>query len=102
LAVVNARFAKPLDEELILRFAKPGRVIVTAEEAVTAGGFGGGVRELLDREERFDIRFKSIGLPLTIYPMGKVEQIKKMLRLDEEGLFDQIREFYKSSDTVTR
>ncbi|TET23162.1 MAG: 1-deoxy-D-xylulose-5-phosphate synthase [Candidatus Aminicenantes bacterium] len=102
LAVVNARFAQPLDEELILRFAKPGRVIVTAEEAVTAGGFGGGVRELLDREERFDIRFKSIGLPLTIYPMGKVEQIKKMLRLDEEGLFDQIREFYKSSDTVTR
>jgi 1-deoxy-D-xylulose-5-phosphate synthase len=93
LAVVNARFAKPLDEEVILRFAKKGTVIITAEEGVTAGGFGSAVRELLDREKRFDIRFKSIGLPLEIYALGKVEQIKKKYLLDEEGLFKQIKEF---------
>jgi 1-deoxy-D-xylulose-5-phosphate synthase len=94
LAVVNARFAKPLDEEAILRFAKKGRVIITAEEGVTAGGFGSAVRELLDREKRFDIRFKIIGLPLEIYALGKVDQIKKKYLLDEEGLFKQIKEFY--------
>jgi 1-deoxy-D-xylulose-5-phosphate synthase len=94
MAVVNARFAKPLDEELILRFAKKGSVIITAEEGVTAGGFGSAVRELLDREKRFDIKFKSIGLPLEIYSHGKVEQIKKNYFLDEEGLFKQIKEFY--------
>jgi 1-deoxy-D-xylulose-5-phosphate synthase len=93
LAVVNARFAKPLDEDVILRFAKKGRVIITAEEGVTAGGFGSAVRELLDREKRFDIRFKIIGLPLEIYALGKVEQIKKKYLLDEEGLFKQIKEF---------
>lgn len=95
LAVMNARFAKPLDENLILRFARPGRMIITAEEGVTAGGFGSAVRELLDREKRFDVYFKSIGLPLEIYPLGKVEQIKKMYKLDEEGLVEQIGEFYK-------
>ncbi len=95
LAVVNARFAKPLDQEVILRFAKKGSVIITAEEGVTAGGFGSAVRELLDREKKFDMRFKSIGLPLEIYPLGKVEQIKKQYHLDEEGLCKQIRDFYK-------
>ena len=96
LAVVNARFAKPLDEEVILKYARPGGVIITAEEAVLAGGFGSAVRELLDREKKFDLRFKSIGLPVEIYPVGKAEQIKKMYDLDTEGLIKQIRKFYKS------
>jgi 1-deoxy-D-xylulose-5-phosphate synthase len=96
LTVVNARFAKPLDEELILRYAHPGRVIVTVEEGVSTGGFGSAVRELLDREKKSDVHFKSIALPLEIYPLGKVEQIKKIFHLDEEGLVKQIKEFYAS------
>jgi len=94
LAVVDARFAKPLDEERILRFAGPGRTIITAEEAVVPGGFGSAVRELLDREKRFDIKFKAIGLPLEIYPVGKAREIRKRLGLDPDGLARQIREFY--------
>jgi len=97
LAVVNARFAKPLDEEMILRFAKPGRFIITVEEGVTAGGFGSAVREVLDRGKKFDVYFKSIGLPLEIYPLGKVDQIKKLYDLDVEGLVKQIKEFYESN-----
>ncbi len=97
-SVVNARFAKPLDEELILRFAQPGRKIITLEEGVTAGGFGSSVRELLDCENKFDVRFKQIGLPMEIYPVGKVNQIKNMYRLDEEGLYQQILEFYNKID----
>lgn len=95
LAVVNARFAKPLDEEIILRFARKGRAIITAEEGVIAGGFGSAVRELLDRKKKFSVRFKSIGIPLEIYPLGKTEQIKKKFQLDDKGLINQIREFYE-------
>ena len=97
MAVINARFAKPLDEKMILRFAQPGRVVITAEEGVIVGGFGSGIRELLDKEGRFDIRFKRIGLPLEIYPLGKVEKIKKKYLLDEEGLFRQVLNFYKKA-----
>jgi len=93
LAVVNARFAKPLDEAMILRYAKPGGIIITLEEGVVAGGFGSSVREALDRKKRFDIRFKSIGLPTEIYPVGKVDQIKSWYSLDEDGLIRQIKEF---------
>ncbi len=95
LAVADARFVKPLDEEMILRFAGPGRVIVTAEEGVAAGGFGSAVRELLDREKKFDVRFLAVGLPLEIYPCGKSAQIKAMLGIDPPGLVKKIREFYK-------
>lgn len=95
LGVVNARFAKPLDEELILSLVGSGRTLITLEEGVQAGGFGSAVRELLDRRDRFDIRFKSIGLPLEIYPVGKAEQIRSWYRMDIPGLMDQIREFVK-------
>jgi 1-deoxy-D-xylulose-5-phosphate synthase len=93
LAVVNARFAKPLDEEMILRYAQSGCRIITVEEGIINGGFGSAVREVLDKNMKFDVRFKSIGLPLDIYPAGEVEQIKAMLKLDAEGLAEQIREF---------
>ncbi|MBC7362896.1 MAG: 1-deoxy-D-xylulose-5-phosphate synthase, partial [Candidatus Aminicenantes bacterium] len=48
LAVVNARFARPLDEKLIVGLAKEARVIFTLEEGVLDGGFGSAVRELLE------------------------------------------------------
>jgi len=95
LAVVNARFAKPLDKELILRFAKPGNIFVTAEEGVIAGGFGSAVREVLDREKKFDLNFLQIGLPVEIYPVAKIDQIKRMYELDEDGIYDQVKRFYE-------
>jgi len=102
LAVVDAKFAKPLDEAAILKYAEAGRTIVTAEEAVVVGGFGGAVRELLDRNKRFGVRFLSLGLPVEVYPMGKAAQIKKALRLDVDGLAAQIREFYSPQDSFSR
>jgi 1-deoxy-D-xylulose-5-phosphate synthase len=99
LAVVNARFVKPLDEELILSFAQPGRTLITTEEGLVAGGFGSAVREVLDRERRFDLLFKSIGIPLEIYPIGKQDQIRRFYRLDVEGLVEQIRSFYRDEIT---
>ncbi len=96
-AVVNARFAKPLDEALLLKYSQAGRMVVTLEEGVVAGGFGSSVREVLDREKRFDIFFKRIGLPLEIYPTGKSSQIKALLGLDEEGIYRQVKEFFNNN-----
>jgi len=95
LAVVNARFVKPLDEDILLRFAGPGRTIVTVEEGVQAGGAGSAVREFLDREKRYGIRFKSIGLPLDLFPVGKSEEIRRMLGLDVDGLVERFREVFR-------
>jgi 1-deoxy-D-xylulose-5-phosphate synthase len=94
VAVVNARFAKPLDKELLLRYAQPGRTVVTVEEGVVAGGLGSAVREILDREKRFDIRFMSIGIPLEIFPVGTAAEIRRSFGLDVAGLVRQITAFY--------
>jgi 1-deoxy-D-xylulose-5-phosphate synthase len=96
LAVVNARFVKPLDRDMLLRFAEPGRAVITLEEGIVDGGAGSAVRELLDREGRFDIRFKSIGLPTSIYPLGKSDEIRAIVGLDVPGIVRQIRDFYKT------
>jgi 1-deoxy-D-xylulose-5-phosphate synthase len=95
LGVVNARFVKPLDKEMILRFARPGGTIVTVEEGILAGGAGSAVRELLDREDRFDIRFKAIGLPLEAYPLGKADEIRAIVGLDVPGLIKQVKDLYR-------
>jgi 1-deoxy-D-xylulose-5-phosphate synthase len=96
LAVVNARFAQPLDEALILEYARSTDVIITAEEAVKTGGFGSLVRAVLDENHVYHIWFKNIGIPVEIYPLGKAQQIKRNYDLDVDGLVKTIRNFYKS------
>lgn len=96
LTVVNARFAAPLDEELILDIVRPGMSVFTAEEAIRSGGFGSVVRAFLDSRGVFDIRFKSIGIPVEVYPHGKTDQIKKIYNLDVEGLVRSIKDFLVS------
>jgi len=98
LAVVNARFAKPLDEDVILSFSQPESAIITVEEAILTGGFGSAVREFLDSKQKFHVKFKSIGIPLEIYPHGSSDQIKKLYKLDVEGLTEQIRSFLQEKE----
>lgn len=63
LAVVNARWAKPLDEELILRLAQTCGRVITIEDHVVAGGFGSAVQELLTRKGLYGIPVCMIGAP---------------------------------------
>ncbi|MFQ6069395.1 MAG: 1-deoxy-D-xylulose-5-phosphate synthase [Candidatus Aminicenantales bacterium] len=97
-AVLNARFVKPLDEKMILSLVRPGKIVISVEEGVLDGGFGSAVRELLDREKRFSVKFKRIGLPLDVYPVGKADLIKRLYSLDEDGIFRQIMGFIQKSE----
>jgi 1-deoxy-D-xylulose-5-phosphate synthase len=96
LAVLNARFAKPLDRAAILEYARPGSTIITAEEGVLRAGFGSAVREVLDEEGCSGVRFKAIGLPLEVYPMGKADEIRRSFGLDTEGLAAGIRALFRA------
>jgi len=95
LAVVNARFARPLDEKLLTELARSARAVFTLEEGVLDGGFGSAVREMFDRNGFYHLAFRSFGLPSSVYPLGKPEEIKKLLGLDVEGLVAAIKDFYR-------
>ncbi len=69
--VVNARFVKPLDAELILALAQTKRLIVTVEEAYLAGGFGSAVMELLEENGLQDqVKVVRMGVPDRIITHG--------------------------------
>lgn len=62
-SLVNARFVKPLDAEVIINFAKRCRRLVLVEENAVQGGFGSAVAELLTDAGVYDVKIKQIGLP---------------------------------------
>jgi 1-deoxy-D-xylulose-5-phosphate synthase len=98
VAVVNARFAKPLDRELIERQARGKKLVVTLEESVVTGGFGSAVLEALEEASLGDealraVPVKVIGLPADHFvDHGSVSDLRRYLRIDTEGIAEQIRE----------
>jgi 1-deoxy-D-xylulose-5-phosphate synthase len=98
IGVVNARFAKPLDRQLILDQARGKRLVVTFEESVVSGGFGSGVLEAVEEARLTDPALREttvriLGIPADRFvDHGAVADLRRMLRLDAEGLEEQVRE----------
>lgn len=91
IAVINPRFIKPLDEELIGRLFQECRFVLTAEEAALMGGFGSAVAELaIDRG--WDTRnFKRLGIPDKFVEHGEREELLADFGLDKEGIIRTCR-----------
>ena len=98
VGVINARFAKPLDRQLILDAARGKRLVVTFEESVAAGGFGSGVLELMEEARLADPAYRDVAIRVIGIPgdrfvdHGSVADLRRMLRLDAPGLAEQVRE----------
>ncbi len=85
-AVINPRFIKPLDEELITHWAgRTGRV-VTVEDNVRTGGFGSAVLELLQRWGLAAIRVKNLGLPDRFLEQGSQPQLWQIGKIDAAAI----------------
>ncbi len=91
--VVNARFVKPLDSELILTLAQTSRLIVTVEEAYLAGGFGSAVMELLEANSMLDsVKVVRMGVPDRIVTHGDPNLLRAKYGLDADGIFTKVVE----------
>jgi len=97
LSVVNARFIKPLDRELILKLAATSGVLITVEENAIEGGFGSAVLELLEEEVMDGVRVRRLGFPDQYIEQGEQGELRAMYRLDAEGIAASIREFLGGS-----
>ena len=94
--VVNARFAKPLDSELIIDLAGGIKRLVTVEENALSGGFGNSVVELLQKSGVSDIRVKSIGIPDEFVEQGTQALLRSKYGLDAKGIAKQVLELFPS------
>jgi 1-deoxy-D-xylulose-5-phosphate synthase len=95
VGVVDARFVRPLDRELILERAHGVRFIVTLEESVLPGGFGSAVLEVLaDADDAEALPpLNRIGLPDgSFVDHGSVEDLRQTVRVDEAGIRARIEE----------
>lgn len=99
-AVINARFAKPLDADLILRYARSTGAIVTAEENVRAGGFGEGVLELLAEHILADKFLLALAMPDQIVDHGPQPLFRKIWELDGAGIAARTREALQRASTT--
>ncbi len=88
--LVNPRFVKPLDEELICSLMKNHRLIVTMEEGVLNGGFGQQVTQILANHD-YKGRVRNIGIDDRFVEHGSVKQLRKMLGIDSDSMTEKIK-----------
>ena len=82
--VLNMSSVKPIDREAIVKAARETKGIITAEEALTAGGLGGAVAEVLALEH--PARMRMLGLPDTFAPTGTAEFLLDHFGISAEGM----------------
>jgi 1-deoxy-D-xylulose-5-phosphate synthase len=90
--VINARFMKPLDHELISVLAAEKQFLVTAEEGTEAGGFGAQVAALL-QDLRIPASILRIAVPDRIIPHGAPNLLHAKYGLDVDGIVSRIERF---------
>ncbi|MGZ7033305.1 MAG: 1-deoxy-D-xylulose-5-phosphate synthase, partial [Thermoanaerobaculia bacterium] len=93
VAVINGRFIKPADDDLIARFCKPGAKIVTVEEGSLAGGFGSVVMERAQELGLVDVEFHRIGIPDEYVHHGGQDVLRAQYDLHAEGIARRVRAF---------
>ncbi|QCI22896.1 1-deoxy-D-xylulose-5-phosphate synthase [Buchnera aphidicola] len=87
--LVDMRFVKPLDKNMILKLSSKHKFFITLEEGVISGGAGSSVNEFIMIKKIF-LPVLNIGLPDTFIPQGTQEEIRHDYQLDEEGIHKQI------------
>ena len=94
IGVINGRFIKPMDNNMLSEVASRTKKILTLEENTLMGGFGSGVMELLSKEEIL-IPVKSMGIPDTFITHGSQKKLRNALGIDREGIKKAIKAWLK-------
>ena len=88
-SLINGRFVKPIDEEILVKMAEHHKLFVTVEENVLSGGYGEKVREFVMRR-KLAVDVLAIGIPDEYVEHGNIDVLRKEIMLDEESIVKQI------------
>ncbi|MDD5289192.1 MAG: 1-deoxy-D-xylulose-5-phosphate synthase [Dehalococcoidales bacterium] len=98
--VVNARFVKPIDTELIIDLATRIRRIVTVEENTLSGGFGSYVADTIKHADVSDVKMRSIGIPDVFVEHGGQSFLRSKYGMDAKGIVKQTLAIVPAGSTV--
>ncbi len=101
-AVVNARFVKPLDGELICRLAAEVGRVITVEENVLEGGFGSAVLELLQESRLYSVQVRRLGIPDAFVEHGSQGQLRQRYGIDSQGIYDSAVEWVEGKGQLKK
>lgn len=93
--LVNARFVKPIDTDLIDDLYESHKLIVTMEENVLCGGYGAKVIEYAEMREMVDVHIMPVAIQDEYVEHGNVEVLKKALGMDAESIVEKIKKNIK-------
>jgi 1-deoxy-D-xylulose-5-phosphate synthase len=86
----DMRFLKPLDENILHEVGKKFSKIVTVEDGVIQGGFGSAVLEFM-ADNHYHVQVRRLGIPDTFVEHGTPEELYHMLKLDDEGIANELK-----------
>lgn len=88
-SLVNARFVKPIDEELLTELSTKHKLIVTIEENVRAGGYGEKVQEFVS-DHRLPLHTLTIAIPDEYVEHGNVNVLRKEVKMDTDAITERV------------
>ena len=93
--MINARFVKPLDGELLGTVAKQVKCLLTVEEGSAMGGFGSAVLEFLSGEGLLvNLQAKCVGLPDWFIEQGPQDMLREKYGLTADGIYQQAKQLF--------
>ena len=95
--VINIRFLKPLDKEIIINSVKKTKNCITIEDNILLGGLASNVKELL-LDNKLDVNIKTFGYPNKFIKHGSVEDIEKKYGLDTESIYNYVINNFKKGN----
>ena len=102
-AVVNARFIKPVDRDLILPLIRRIGKVVTVEEHTLIGGFGSAISEMMVQEKQFSgVEIGHIGIPDKFIEQGERERLLQINGLTPDGILHFVLEMFEHRSSVKK
>ena len=92
VTVLNARFIKPLDQDMLVKLAQSAQTLLLVEENVLCGGFGSAVLELLSDQNVHVAQVRRLGIPDEFADHGSQNSLRQQYGLDEVGIAQAVRD----------
>ena len=93
VTVVNARFAKPIDTDMIEKLASEYDAIITMEENVASGGLGEKVVDFVN-SSKLDVAVEVVAVPDEYVEHGSVDQLRKEIGIDADAVVERVLKYY--------